>query len=801
VTARERLDPGQLPGEEEREMLRASVRGYLQAHWVPVGAVERAADAPAVSALWAGMVDQGLTALGSQAEDGGLREWVVVFEELGRAAAPLPMLGAALANLALSPDSAFALRAPAPACDPSPRPPADGIPAPSTSSPAAGSTHAADPAARRLLDRLHRGEARLALSFGELDPDPRVASLEREGEALDGTLRHVDAAAQATDLLVFTPDGLARVDLAAPGVTVTPTRALGADGWCEVALRAVPCETLAVEGEALEDLRLVARLLLLARAHGAARRAFELAVEHAKQRRQFGQPIGRFQAIQHKLADNLIALEGVRLTGAGSAEGLDLGDAAWRYHTQAALGFGPAALRQATLQTHHAFGAIGYAEEHEAPRHFRRVHLDTLLLGSAREARGALAVCLLDDDAGSPGDDGASDAARVPEVDLGPAGNAFRDEVRAWLREHWSGARKAAHDARPFHEREWDPSFALDLGRTGWLGLAWPREFGGQARSPLEQLAFIEVMERAEAPRIGASVQASALIMHGTPEQQARYLPEILRGEVMHGMGYSEPDAGSDLASLRTRAVWEDGPTGPRWRINGQKIWTTTYWGRYMFLAARTDRDAQPPQAGISMFIVPMDTPGITVKPARTLYDGTFANIFYDDVRIPASNLVGPLHGGWKVLTDALANERGLVGGGVVLKVLHGFERLCRELRRSPALRDDPLVRDRIGQLAAEIEVGRRLMLHCAERAVDGTTPPDVGAISKVWSGELMERYGEAALDLLGAAAALSQGASGAIDNGRFEQQLRHSLMWVISIGTNEIQRSLIAQRGLGLPR
>jgi alkylation response protein AidB-like acyl-CoA dehydrogenase len=205
------------------------------------------------------------------------------------------------------------------------------------------------------------------------------------------------------------------------------------------------------------------------------------------------------------------------------------------------------------------------------------------------------------------------------------------------------------------------------------------------------------------------------------------------------------------------------------------------------------------------MFIVPMDAPGITVKPSKTMYDGSFANIFYDGVRVPADALIGPENGGWKVLTDALANERGLVGGGIVLKVAHAFELLCRDVRDSAkagaALAADPRVRERIGTLAAEIEVGRRLMIHCAELATNGTTPPELGAISKVFSGELMERFGEAALEILGLQAALSQDAAGSVRNGRYEQGLRHSLMWVISIGTNEIQRNLIAQRGLGLPR
>jgi alkylation response protein AidB-like acyl-CoA dehydrogenase len=675
---------------------------------------------------------------------------VLVMEALGRAAAPVPLLGGALVNLVLAP---------------------------------LAEQHAA---AATLVQGVQAGRARVALSLGEHDPAPHAAELAWNGRSLDGPCRFVDGAAHASQLLVAVANGLAIVELDAPGVTRTPSRALGADGWCEVTLAHMPAAFIPLPANTLQDLRLLAALLLLARAHGAARRAFELAVDYAKERRQFGQPIGRFQAVQHKLANNLIALEGVRLTLEHAAEAFDFRLAGWRYFAHAALAFGGPALRQAALETQHAFGAIGYAEEHEAPRHFRRVHLDTLVLGGARSARAALAAALLDE----------ADA-RLPEYDLGEAGNAFREEVRAWLAQHWSGDRKAAFKRLPFHEREFDPSFALDLGRTGWLGLAWPREFGGQARTPLEQLAFIEVMERAEAPRIGAAVQANALIMHGTPEQQARYLPQILRGEAMHGMGYSEPDSGSDLASLRTSAVRD----GDSWVINGQKIWTTTYWGQYMFLAARTDRDARPLQAGISMFIVPMDTPGITVKPAATMYGGRFANIFYDEVRIPAGNLVGPLNGGWKVLTDALANERGLVGGGIVLKVATGFDALCAELRAEPTLRDDPLVRERIGVLAAEIEVGRRLMIHCAELATTGTTPPEMGAISKVFSGELMERYGEAALELLGPRAALSQQAPGALANGHFEQQLRHSLMWVISIGTNEIQRSLIAQRGLGLPR
>jgi len=755
------VDPGSLPGSEERTMLRDSMRGFLETHWPAAEAIERGRDRDAIVAAWARLVEQGVASLGSDPTEGGLREATIVMEELGRAACPAPFLGALLANAAF-----------------------------------AGGRGSAGPGAV-LLDRLHCGAARICWSFAAADPNADAGAIAWSGERVSGTLRFVDAATAATHLVVATTRGtrgLAIVELAGATAHVTATRALGADGLGEVTLADAPAAFIAGADDAIDDLLRVARVAMLARAHGAARRAFEMAVEYAKERRQFGQPIGRFQAIQHKLANNLIALEGVRLTLAHAAEAFDLGAPEWRYFAAAAVAFAAPALRQVALETQHAFGAIGYAEEHEAPRHFRRAHLDALAFGGAAAARRELAAHLLD-----------HPQATLPEYDLGADGNAFRDEVRAWLAAHWAGERKAAFDAQDFHQREFDPSFARDLGTTGWLGLGWPREFGGQARTPIEQLALMEVMERAEAPRIGAAVQANALMMFGTPEQQARYLPEILRGEAMHGMGYSEPEAGSDLASLRTSAVRVRDDDGDHWVINGQKIWTTTYWGKYMFLAARTDREVKPAQAGISMFIVPMDTPGISVKPATTMYDGSFANIFYDDVRIPADALVGPLNGGWKVLTDALANERGLVGGGIVLKVAHAFDLLCRDVREASApsgpLRDDAVVRERVAALAAEIEVGRRLMIHCAELATGGTTPPEVGAIGKVFSGELMERFGEAALDILGPRAALSQGAPGALRSGRYEQGLRHSLMWVISIGTNEIQRSLIAQRGLGLPR
>lgn len=736
-------------GDDVRDMLRDSLRGFLAAQW-KADCVRYGPAAPEIAAIWDKLVGQGVAGIGSHPDEGGLREAAVVLGELGRAACPAPMWSAMLANLALS--------------------------------------TAQSATAVELLKALHAGRARVAFSFGVLDPDSGAGTIRVSG---DGLLRFVEAAASCTHLLVaIDRSTLGLVALDGAGVEIVPTRAMGAWGFHEVRLNAAPVARMTLSDGVLDDLLIKAKLALTARAHGAARRAFELVTDYARERHQFGQPIGRFQAIQHKLADGLIALEGVRLMVGHAARLHDLGDRDWRHFANCAVVFAGDALRRVSLETHHAFGAIGYADEHEAPLHFKRVHLDTIALGGSQQARQVLASSLLD-----------PASAGVPEYDLGVAGNALRGQVRDWLAQNWAGERKAAFERRPFSKREFDAGFARDIGKTGWIGLGWAEQFGGQARSPREQIAFMETMEQGEAPRIGAAIQANALMMFGTPEQRRKYLPEILAGEAMHGMGYSEPQAGSDLAALRTSAMRD----GDHWVINGQKIWTTTWWSKYMFLAARTDRDAKPPHAGISMFIVPMDAEGITIRPATTMYDGSFANIFYDDVRIPEENLVGAVNGGWKVLTGALAFERGLVGGGIVLKVAHAFEQLRRHVvakdDAGSALSDDPNIRDRMARLAAEIEVGRQLMMHCADLAADGVTPPEYGAISKVFSGELMERFGEAALEILGMRATLSEQMPGAIDNGRFEQNLRHSLMWVISIGTNEIQRSLIAQRALGLPR
>jgi alkylation response protein AidB-like acyl-CoA dehydrogenase len=744
-------DANLMPSDEDRQILREAVRGFLSRRWhFPAGS---AGDAAELTRFWQEIVAQGLADLGRERAEGGLRELALAMEEFGFAACPLPLFANGIANFLFA--------------------------------------HIRDSRASIAeFERLLDGRTMLAIAFGENDHDRNAGRATLTGNSISGRLRFVEGALAASHVLVFTADPVTMAIVAtdAKGVDVTASPSIGETILFEVSLSDAPAARVPVPEEIVRDLNLVARLCVLARAYGAARRSFEMVVAYAKDRRQFGQPIGRFQAIQHKLANCMIGLEGVRLSLKNAVASYDLQQADWRYFASAAFAFGSATLRQVSLETHHTWGAIGYADEHEAPRHFRRIHNDVVRFGGVAQARAELADFLLRPDGSLPG------------YDLGVAGNAFRAEVRQWLETHWSGERKQASERRPYDQRDYHEDFARDMGTKGWIGMSWPQAFGGQARSSLERLAFMEEMERVEAPRIGAEVQAMALMRFGTQAQQQKYLPEILAGEAMIGMGYSEPEAGSDLASLRTTAVSD----GQSWVINGQKIWTTTWWGKYMFLAARTNPDLGARHRGISLFIVPMNTRGITVKPARTMYDGSFANIFYDDVRVPLDALVGEVDGGWQVLTGALATERALVGGGIITRATRIFSLLCEYVRTAETdgkpLRDDPVVRDRIARLASEIEAGRQLMLHCASAGADATSPSDA-AISKVFSGELLERLGEVSLDILGMAGTLSEGAPGAVMRGKFEHALRHSLMWVISIGTNEIQRNIIAQQGLGLPR
>jgi 3-oxo-4-pregnene-20-carboxyl-CoA dehydrogenase beta subunit len=305
------------------------------------------------------MADLGLTSLGAATEETGLREKLLVFEELGRASCPAPLLGAVAANLALDDQRSNAPRA--------------------------------------ILEELRHGKAMIALALGSFDGDPAAGQVNMRDGALSGNLSFVEGAQTATHILVCTdePSGAALVAADAVGLQIKSTPSLAVPPLSKLTFDNTPAVFCGIASETLTDIAIVARLGYASRALGAAQRAFELAVDHAKVRKQFGQLIGQFQAVQHKLANALTSLDGARLTLEAAAQACDDGNPDWRVFAASALAFAGPALRAVSIETHRAFGAIGYAEEHEAPRHFRRVHADLARFGGVSRARAELADYML----------------------------------------------------------------------------------------------------------------------------------------------------------------------------------------------------------------------------------------------------------------------------------------------------------------------------------------------------------------------------------------------------------------------
>jgi alkylation response protein AidB-like acyl-CoA dehydrogenase len=349
----------QVPGvsDAERDLLRKSVRDFLSAAWPADRAVENAGSSAAIAELWRGVARQGLCALGAESAGVGLREIMLVFEELGRAACPAPLLGAVAANLALVTQSSNTVRA--------------------------------------LLDDLHQGDASIALALGGFDGDAAAGQAQWRGDALSGKLAFVEGTETATHFLVFPGESVGLVAGDAPGITITPTPGLAVPPFATLTFDSTPATRLDVPPSTFADIALVARLACAGRALGAAQRGFDLAIEHAKVRKQFGQFIGQFQAVQHKLANCLIHLDGARLALDTAAQARDSGNPDWKFFASSAIAFASPALRTVSIETHRALGAIGYAEEHEAPRHFRRVHADLARFGGVVRARAELADHLL----------------------------------------------------------------------------------------------------------------------------------------------------------------------------------------------------------------------------------------------------------------------------------------------------------------------------------------------------------------------------------------------------------------------
>ncbi len=385
----------------------------------------------------------------------------------------------------------------------------------------------------------------------------------------------------------------------------------------------------------------------------------------------------------------------------------------------------------------------------------------------------------------------------------------FRDRLRDWLAGNlptgWGETvfEPDEEDARAQFRLEWERK----LFTGGWNGLNWPKKYGGQGATLVELAIFAEEMARARAPDglniIGRNLTGSTLLRHGTEAQRERFLPKILSGEEVWCQGFSEPNAGSDLASIRCSAQRD----GEHFVINGQKVWTSfAQYAQWCILLARTD-PTLPKHKGISFLLVDMKSPGISIRPLRQISgESEFNEIFFNDVKIPIENLVGDLNGGWNIAMTTLAYERGPEDGlARQIRFKHELDRLLATLSNLPRGQgvaiDDPVVRDKLAQSIIEVEIMRLSCLRSFSRTIRGQPVGADASMTKLYWSHVAQKLYETALESLGPLAPIVRGDPLSPADGRYQLSFLHSRAFTIYSGTSEIQRNIIAERVLGLPK
>ncbi|MFG2623899.1 acyl-CoA dehydrogenase [Streptomyces sp. NPDC048473] len=719
--------------EEQRELAQA-VRGWL-ARAVPPEEIRKLldADAPGTPGVrpgyWDGLVEQGLLSIHLPEECGGgggrLLDLAVVLEEAGRAALPGPYLASALTSAVLHASGA--------------------------------------------------GEAVRGLAAGTrigavaLGPGTLTAVEHEDGHLLDGTAPPVLSGADA-DLLLLPAESATgtlwfAVDAATEGLTARPHRSadptrptaeIRAEGVLVPRERVVRTDTAHVR-----DLTAV---LFSAEACGTAARALDTAVEYAKVREQFGRPIGQFQGIKHLCADMLVRVERARALVWDAVRAADEEVDPDVRSMAAALAASDAldAAYGCAKDCIQILGGIGFTWEHDAHLYLRRALVARQLLG-------------------------AGDAHRLRAVRLAEGG-ARREltlELPAEAAAHRAEAGWAVAAARGL-----DPQAARHaLAPTGYAAPHLPAPYGLGA-NPVQQLAVQQELKEqgVKLSDLGiATWVVPSLIAHGTAQQQDRYLLPTLRGELLWCQLFSEPGAGSDLASLRTRAE----KTDEGWRINGQKVWTSAaQWADHGILLARTDPDA-PKHQGLSYFLVDMkNTEGIDIRPLKEITgDSLFNEVYFDDALLPADALVGEIGDGWRVARNTLGNERVHMADQMTFDT--DLEAL---IARSGEL--DGTYRARIGALAAEAHALACIGLRTTLQQVSGLEPGAGASIRKLVQTTHQQKVAELALELLGPAGAVGEGAGERAVHG-----FLMSRCLTIAGGTTQVQLNVVAERILGLPR
>jgi len=674
------------------------------------------------------------------------------------------------------------------------------------------------PRAEALLAELAAGRSLPALAWqesaGDLSAVPLSCGCEpRAGHAggmlLQGEKLMVLPGAAASGWLVSARGSDDAVLLWVPRGTegVSETLVPLVDGGQAANLRfeqvALPADSVLGEGPAAQDaLRhalAAGQILQAAELLGVGQAMLAQTLAYLRTRTQFGKAIGSFQALQHRAVDMFIHLEVAQaaldevLALAGQALSAERLEAeASRINARCTA----AALRasRAAVQLH---GAIGYTQECDLSLYYKRTLCLAAWLGNAaaHQRRHAALADVVDVRSSTAEWQGefprSADWAAMPEAE-------FRRMVRAFLQQRYPRQlRYLSHRARWSEIRDW----YLTLSGQGWIAPAWPQAHGGMGLPADKLIAWIEELEQhgvARAPDQGIVMIGPLLIQHGTPEQQQRFLPRILSGEHVWCQGYSEPNAGSDLAGLRTEAVAGRDAEGDHFIVNGQKIWTTLAQdANHIFMLVRTDKAARK-QEGISFLLCDLRTPGVTVRPIHTLAgEPEFCEVFFDNVRVPAENLVGRLHGGWTIAKALLGFERIFLGSPKQSQYALGQLARLAEARRLFA---DPVFAQRFAALRLDVLDLSAAYTGFANIVRAGKPLPASVSLLKIWASETYHRIGALLVE-----AGEEQGAVAGdqvLDGQSFNllSPLIGSTAAMIYGGTNEIQRNILARQVLDLP-
>jgi alkylation response protein AidB-like acyl-CoA dehydrogenase len=760
----------QMDGPSTADAFRDSARDFLADMAGPPRLREQRQSVPGFDRrVWAQIAEAGWTSILIPEDFGGLglglRELLAVVEEIGRRPLPEPFIAAGVHPVALLMElPSSALR-------------------------------------DELLAAVASGKRLIGVAWqeksGELEPDTLRTSVHEDGGAILSGSKQWVAPGQGADgwLVVAQGPSVFWVEATA-SVHVDPLPRVDGSSMANLRLERAPARLL-LEGSraasAVARANDIARLAQAAELLGVARHAYECTLDYLKTRVQFGKPIGANQAIQHRMVDAYIDVE---LTAACIRDVVDQYEhgyadlAALASRAKARSADAAVRLTRLAVQFH---GAIGYTDEFDIGLYWKRALQLASWLGNAEAHRSRYLRLQRDH----------KTAGETPELGPLPPGDtdwaaltddAFRGAVRSFLHAHYPAHLR--HAPRRLHWGE-IKDWYLALSRQGWIAPAWPKEHGGMALSPDKLLAFIEEFEDFGAARLpdqGLINLGPVLIHHGTPEQKHKWLPRIIAGEHIWCQGYSEPDAGSDLASLRCEAL----PDGHDFIVNGQKIWTTLAQdATHIFLLVRTDKAAKK-QQGISFLLADLKTPGITVRPIRNIAgEEEFCEVFLDNVRVPAENLVGELNQGWGIAKALLGFERLFVGSP---KTCHHALGLLRQLAQAQGKFTDGAFVSDFAVLQLDLDDLQAAYAGFADIVKRGEQLPASVSMLKIWATETYTRIAaklvEAAAEDGGTRQELQAGGTGLDPLA----PLFNATVTTIYGGTNEIQRNILARHVLGLP-